>query len=486
MGVEKIKRVVVLMLENRSFDHMLGALDGVDGASGGNSNLDAEGIVHRQTQASHFTSPNKLDPKHEFTNVQRQLGSQVAPFPMSGFVADAEIAASSLGLSTADTQSTIQSVMDYFSDKDLPGLQTLAKSFAVCDHWFASVPGPTWPNRFFAMMGSCHGQLEMPSGPLDAVVAVRSIADQIGKESIFSVLGPGASRVYSDYLVPLSILLKGSGTRSSIEDFESDVDAKSLPAFSWIEPNFSSNLAHATSQHPPEDVRRGDNLIGQVYNKLRGNPEVWNETLLVVLYDEHGGFYDHVPPAPTVSADDHPSHPAFDYSYTGCRVPCVLVSPWIQRGVLSQAYDHTSLLAFVCDQFGKSDSRALLGRRVDSADHFGAAPIWSDIARTDTPVLIKASPITTPVGEEEASADLDDLQMKLLMGLDAHATNLSVPGSQVTPRSASVAAHTEVAQTVDSSADVRIADAWTQAGVVDRAQVEAALARVKQRFAPGR
>lgn len=485
MGIEQIKRVVVLMLENRSFDHMLGALKDVDGASPRNSNPTASANAVFQRQCDNFRSPNKLDPKHEFDNVQTQLGSHASPFPLSGFVQDAERVAAGLKLTPAQQQDSVQSVMEYFSDGALPGLQTLAKNFAVCDRWFASVPGPTWPNRFFAMMGSCHGQLTMPSGPLDAIVAVRSIADQIGKDTIFSVLGQGSSRVYSDYLVPLSILLKGSGSRASIADFEDDVDKDALPKFCWIEPNFSSNIQHATSQHPPEDVRRGDNLIIQVYNKLRGNPKVWSETLLVVVYDEHGGFYDHLQPVPTVSADDHPSHPAFSYAYTGCRVPCVLVSPWVKQIVVSQDYDHTSLLAFVCDQFGKSAQREMLGRRVDSTDHFGAAPIWCDAIRTSTPEKLVPSIIDVSPGEE-ASGDLDEMLMKLLMGLNAHAQNqadrfdeFQLRAHVLDPAGAPVSE----ALPAGASTDDRISQAWQQSGVADRDRVEAMLANVKKAFA---
>ena len=490
MGVEQIKRVVVLMLENRSFDHMLGALPGIDGASAANVNRGSNGDVYSQALNDNFKSPNKLDPRHEFANVQKQLGPGAAPRPMSGFVQDAQDTAARLSgfgdLPASEQRRTIQSVMDCFSDGALPGLQALAREFAVCERWFASVPGPTWPNRFFAMMGSCHGQLEMPSGLSSALVAVRAIADQIGKETIFSVLGAGQSGVYSDYLVPLSILLKGSGSRSSINTFCDHVDAGTLPSFTWIEPNFSSNLAHATSQHPPEDVRRGDNFIVEVYNKLRGNPTIWNETLLVVLYDEHGGFYDHVAPVATVKADSHPSHPAFDYDITGCRVPCVLVSPWIKRSVVSQDYDHTSLLAFVCDQFGKSDQRASLGQRVQATDHFGAAPIWCDVARDDTPAQLAKSDIPASLDQEEASADLDDLQSKLLMGLDAYARTHSAFSSPLLLRSHILGATgvADRASPVGIAADARIAQAWAQTGEVDAAQVEAMLAHVKGAFAP--
>jgi phospholipase C len=479
MGVQNIKRVVVLMLENRSFDHMLGDLQGVDGASPGNANVDSSGKLYAQTKRNNLVLPLNLDPKHEFTNVQTQLGpigAMGASRSMSGFVVDAQdTATKTSGYSDATPdvrQAAVQSVMDYFADGALPALHKLANQFAVCDRWFASVPGPTWPNRFFAMMGSCHGQLQMPTGPLDAIVTVRSIAAQLGKDSIFSVLTGVAHQIYSDYLVPLSIFLKGSGDRASLDQFERDVDSGNLPQFSWIEPDYSSNLAHANSQHPPENVLRGDNLIARIYNKL-STSKLWDETLLVILHDEHGGFYDHVPPAPTQSADDSPSHPAFDYSYTGVRVPCVLVSPWIQRGVLSDVYDHTSLLAFICDQFQLPQQRALLGRRTAAAGHFGTSLMWSDEKRTDVPAPLAISPIDQQLGEE-ASADLDEMLPKLLSGLSAHAQ--ASAKVNVLPTK-SLTMHVTAAAN-----DIKIAQAWEQGGKLNEDDIKRMVAQVKQTF----
>jgi phospholipase C len=479
MGVEKVKRVVVLMLENRSFDHLLGGVPNVGDASSGNTNTDHDGNVFVQTQRDNFRSPDNLDPKHEFTNVRVQLGPLTqGQFPMSGFVEDA------LGVVgggrdfdrlSADEQQAVQSVMDYFSNDALPALHALAREFMVCDRWFASVPGPTWPNRFFAMMGSCHGQLEMPTGALNAVVAVRAIAAQLGKDSIFSALTGVSHKIYSDYLVPLSILLKGSGGRSSIADFEHDVDAGALPQFSWIEPDYSNLLDRANSQHAPEDVRRADNLVARIYNKLRGNPAIWQETLLVILHDEHGGYYDHVPPAPTCAADDSPSHPAFSYSYTGVRVPCVLVSPWLQRGVFSDDCEHTSLLAFLCDQFALPQQRALLGRRTQAAGHFGTvSAVWSDVLRTDVPASVPTTALAQSVGEE-VSADLDDLQAKLLSALHALA------GDQAA--STAMFDHTVgPATTAAENPDARIAQAWEQGGTLDKDTVAQMVDDVKKAF----
>ncbi|WP_188703738.1 alkaline phosphatase family protein [Silvimonas iriomotensis] len=455
-----IKHVIVLMLENRSFDHMLGDIpvDDVDGASGYNFNLiEPGGTPFFQTPAAVFQSPHKFDPKHEFENVQLQLG--YASLDMSGFAIDALATAKLIkGYGTLfpdEQRAIVQTVMNYFPKGSLPGIHSLATQFAVSDRWFASVPGPTWPNRFFAMMGSCHGKLHMPDGPASVITAVRSIAAQLGKNSIFSVLGGGMHKIYSDYTVPLSVLLKGSNRHEPLSQFKADVKAHTLPAFSWIEPDYSSDLNKANSQHPPEDIRRGDGLVVEIYNTLRAEDEVWKKSLLVLLHDEHGGFYDHVEPPETIAPDDEPADAKFDFKRLGVRVPAVLVSPWIKQGVVRSdkdkpVYDHTSLLAFICDLFGLSRSKPALGKRVATADHFGHADVWSDNLR-DVPAdqLVAEAPEVS--GQEAASGALDTALQGLVAGLHAHARielNRTTRGALM------------LADGGDAIARQHIADAW--------------------------
>jgi len=485
-SVQQIQHVVVLMLENRSFDHMLGALPAqqgyadCDGAGPARSNvIEPGGRPYPQTARSNFRLPLAFDPKHEFANVQTQLGAAI---DMSGFAHDALTTARSLegfsDQSPEQQQALVQTVMDYFCWGDLPGLHGLAQAFTVCDRWHASVPGPTWPNRFFAMMGSCHGRMLMPDGPLGGLTAVRSIGAQLGKNSIFSVLPGGMHQIYSDYLVPLSVLLKGASPRASMNQFKSDVAANKLPAFSWVEPNYSSNLAKANSQHPPEDARRGDALIADVYNTLRANEQVWKNSLLVVLYDEHGGFYDHVQPGSTRPPDSDQADVNFDFKRLGVRVPAVLVSPWIKPGVLKMGggkpvYDHTSLLAFLCDKFGQSQKKPLLGQRVAKALHFGTADIWLDAPRTDTPKTL-ISPLPPAVADETISDALNSALPNLVAGLHAQASTQLKNGALGAPMPGG--AHAQAAQQ-------NILDAWNK-GLDGRTDDEVAdmVAQIKATF----
>ena len=478
--IDKIKNVVVLMLENRSFDHMLGALPGVDGVNGERANMGDPGSPpYRQTERNNFVLPLAFDPMHEFSNVKAQIGEKR---DMSGFVTDAINTAKRLqgygNLSAGEQRALIQTVMDYFSPGSLPGLHTLAQSFAICDRWFASVPGPTWPNRFFAMMGSCHGRLLMPQGPLDVVTAVRSVAAQLGKDNIFSILGSQRHKIYTDYPVPLSALMKGANRPESMSTFYSDIENASLPAFSWIEPNFSKLIGEANSQHPPENVLRGDKLIADIYNALRGNSKIWKSTLFVVLHDEHGGFYDHVPPAPAIAADDAQTDVPFDFSYTGVRVPAVLVSPWIRPGTVkvngvSPIYDHTSLLAFVCDQFGMTAAKPMLGKRVAAAQHFGTADIWLKKMNTATPRKITPALIPDDANET-ASAALHDVLPGLLSGLFAHAE------AELSRRSYD---GLMTANSNDAIAHQHIINGWNR-GIDGRSNAEVAsmIAQVQQTF----
>jgi phospholipase C len=137
--------------------------------------------------------------------------------------------------------------------------------------------------------------------------------------------------------------------------FLQDVAAGTLPDYSFIEPRyFALPGLPANDQHPPHDLRQGEKLIATVYDALRGNPAVWRQCLFVLLYDEHGGYYDHVPPPTTVSPDGiHSPTTGFDFTRLGIRVPVILISPWVPKGQVDQrVYDHTSLLATVKELFG--------------------------------------------------------------------------------------------------------------------------------------
>jgi hypothetical protein len=161
----------------------------------------------------------------------------------------------------------------------------------------------------------------------------------------------------------------------------------SFPSYSFIEPTYFGSGQN--DEHPPSDILRGEVLLAQVYNAIRNNGALWEKTLLVVLYDEHGGFYDHVTPPACVAPDGNTSE--FSFAQYGIRVPAVLISPWLERQVLSDELDHTSLLRYATDRWGLG----ALGARTAAAKSFASTWKVAGAVRTDVPANIP-EPTTLP------------------------------------------------------------------------------------------
>jgi len=371
-ALPEIKHVVLLMLENRSFDHMLGGLPGVDGANAGWSNSDGQ-QSYAQIPIDH---PDQLDarvvdpdPKHETPNVLRQLQDN-----NGGFVADYAAAY------PATTPAQREKIISYYHDGALGPLHTLAASFAVCQRWHASVPGPTWTNRLFAMSGTSLGRVIMPGLP------------NYGQPSVFFRLfqaGRTCRVYYGD--TPLALLLDdqrvgdeaaGYDPRSNyypFPAFEHHAAGKeaNFPDFAFIEPRYVGLAPN--DDHPPHDPFNGQRLIARVYNALRANAALWRTTLLVILYDEHGGFADHVPPPAAVPPDEH--HEEYTFDRLGVRVPAVFVSPWLARQVVDAPCDHTSLLRSLTEKWGLQPMGARTAQATDVFAELTRAPAF----RSDTP-----------------------------------------------------------------------------------------------------
>jgi phospholipase C len=367
---DPIKHVVLLMLENRSFDHMLGCLPNVNGVGSGHSNADSTGKVH--SQAPSRTREIDPDPIHETKNVLRQIDGG-----NKGFVADYEAAYPHSSVSQR------QEIMAYYPLGFLSPLHELAQQFTVCDNWFASVPGPTWTNRLFAMSGTSLGRVKMPTGIFDLNL------HNYNQDSIFDRLADAGIpwRVYfGDF--PLSLLLRHQQSpkrifhHHDIGFFYKDARKaeKDFPAFSFIEPRYLP--PGVDDDHPPHDVMNGEQLIAKVYNAIRANAELWKTTLLIILYDEHGGFFDHESPLAATPPDNHTEEYSFDR--LGVRVPAVLVSPWVGKGVFSTLCDHTSVLRYLADKW----SLPPLGRRAAGANSFASIIGAAGGPRQDTPTSV--------------------------------------------------------------------------------------------------
>jgi len=338
-----IKQIVVLMLENRSFDHMLGFARSddfpVNGLTGNESNfldpLQPTGSPVVVSPDATYVPDRDPDPGHEFPNVATQLHGSFPPPPIShgsniGFVADyASVAGAARG----------GEIMRCYARGRLPVLETLAREFAVCDAWFSSMPGPTWPNRLFAHCATSGGFID---GALRSY-NMRAIYQNLEDAGV-------SWRVYFDD-IPQTLALANlrrffsSKFERFGDAFERDCDQGRLPQYSFIEPRYFNhgNLHRANDQHPFHGVIGGELLIAQVYEAIRRSSQ-WKDTLLIVTWDEHGGFYDHEPPPRSTPPDAATTN--FDFASYGPRVPAIAVSALIPRATVSKSvYDHASIPA---------------------------------------------------------------------------------------------------------------------------------------------
>jgi phospholipase C len=194
------------------------------------------------------------------------------------------------------------------------------------------------------------------------------------------------------YDFPASLLLKNQRRAENLANYQlfdtffhdAAGPADAFPQFVLIEPKYFGEAQN--DDHPPHNIMKAEKLIADTYNALRSNPVLWERTLLVILYDEHGGFYDHVvPPSNAVAPDEHTA--SFDFTQLGVRVPAVLVSPWCDAGVCHAQFDHCSLLKYLCDKWQLPP----LGNRTRAAASIGLAVRSTGVARTDTPAFIRVT-----------------------------------------------------------------------------------------------
>lgn len=384
MGSEsdRIKHIVLLMLENHSFDQMLGCfksvypnLDGVDPAHP-NSNTDTDGTVYKQAETDEVQTA--YDPNHEHVNVLRQIANN-----NGGFVADFS---SNHRTSSKDDR---QQIMGYYGMGKLPALHVLANDFTICDRWFSSLPGPTWSNRFFALSGTSSGEVTMPESTLQEINPIWYIHQ--GQDTIFDRLNEKKRswKVYyydfpNSWLLLHQLVPANLRNYHHIEDFfnQDALYEPAFPDFVFIEPKYFGK--DQNDDHPPHNVIKAEKLIADVYNAIRSNEDLFNTTLMVVTFDEHGGFYDHVTPPATVAPDEKTSK--YSFSQLGVRVPAILVSPWVGKRVEHTIFDHTSLLKYMVRKW----SLGPLGARVGSdMTNELSVTLTEKEARKDTTAFIR-------------------------------------------------------------------------------------------------
>ncbi len=340
-GVLKLKHIVVLMMENRSFDHMLGALRAqdsrIDGLKGTETNPDSTGTRIAVQPLADFQGQLDPDPNHHFAAVDLQIfnGNTANPRQanMDGFI-------NSYFQQRRDTNHS-HKIMYYFKPDQLPVLTTLAKEFAVFNRWFASIPGPTICNRAFAHYGTSFGHVTMDLFYANTVY--KSIYQRMADN------GRTAKIYYYDQasstMEVVNLLQNQPQFFGLNQQFLDDCKRGTLPDYSFIEPNYSDHDGEggellASDQHPDHNVQEGEIFIATVYNAIRQNPELWESAALLIVHDEHGGIYDHVLPPPCMpdgfvaQPKDTGTGAPFNFDRLGVRVPAVLVSPWVPRGTV--------------------------------------------------------------------------------------------------------------------------------------------------------
>jgi phospholipase C len=393
--LQRIDHIVVLMMENRSFDHMFGWLGyqeqpEINGLQHAHPN-DYEGDRFESTRLVGTRFEKAIDPPHGSDAIH----DQIADGAMSGFVR---------AFAHADPTADPGAIMGYYTSQELPVYDFLAHHYCVCDAWHSSVPSATWPNRCWSIAGRSVRGVEGLFGQGRTLFDLDSFVYHLDEQ------GPDMWRWYS--YDPASLRLvdgqyrpdprgvfddkpKEPGLwhdnfrfvdRHSIDDaspqaegvyevtegtslFE-DLARGDLAKVTWIDPNFIDlSIKDPTSNddHPPSDVRAGQDLVRRLYQALRST-KAWPRTLFVITYDEHGGFYDHQPPPPAPEAD--PEFPTY-----GVRVPGLVISPLVEPHTVSHTlFDHSSIVKTILQRFAPDKLDAMTeggAHRLPFADHLG-------------------------------------------------------------------------------------------------------------------
>lgn len=429
------------MLENRSYDHLLGYLKHPDPSYRNLEDdprscpVDPSNVDGPAVPATSDADPALgVDPGHTPAAIRMQLyGTEnpaaSAPFTMNGFVRSYANVINPPGpanlMRTAwrwinklwrrlfGRPAAGADIMRCFNEKTAPVLCELAKHYALLVNWFSSVPGETWPNRNFAHAGTSHGQNKI-------------VLNFYTDTTIFDRLGPTGWRVYHQGVPQVWVfptLWLTEECRANFADTErlfADIKNKDLPRYTFIEPDHGFGPLKGNSQHPSDNTSSGESFLGgetliaRIYNALAEDQDFFATTLFLITYDEHGGFYDHEHPVEVAPPDEFVAEDGFDFSITGVRVPAVAISPLIPRGWIDRRqFDHASIPKTVRTQFGFEETWLTQRDRVaaDLLDDANGLPLLDE--PRDDPLEL-AVPVPDGAAEAATTKELNEFQASLV------------------------------------------------------------------------
>ncbi|XP_073139939.1 non-specific phospholipase C3-like [Henckelia pumila] len=423
-----IKTIVVLVQENRSFDHMLGWMKTlnpeINGLTGTESNPLLSSSSDSNSNRVYYSDQSgyvEPDPGHSYAATYEQIfgvpwtessaESHTLPPTMEGFAQQAESVQKGLA----------NVVMNGFKPDSVPVYKELVSQFAVCDRWFSSIPTLTQPNRLYVHSATSYGATENDN---------KMMIEGYPQKTIFESVEEGGYDFGIYYQYPPSTLFYRNLRKLKYvrkfhqfdRHFKKHCNEGKLPNYVVVEQRyFETKLLAGNDDHPSHDVSEGQRFVKEVYEALRSSPQ-WNEILFVIVYDEHGGFYDHVPtPVSGVPNPDGivgPEPYKFKFDRLGVRVPCILISPLIEPGTVlhgpsgpypTSEYEHSSIPATVKKIF---DLKEFLTKRDAWAGTFECV-LNRTTPRTDCPVTLP-EPVKMRESEPNEDANLSEFQEELV------------------------------------------------------------------------
>ncbi|KAK3198354.1 hypothetical protein Dsin_021769 [Dipteronia sinensis] len=422
-----IKTVVVLVQENRSFDHMLGWFKSlnpeIDGITGSESNPISTSDPNSQRLFFKDTAAHiDPDPGHSLQAIYEQVFGKAwdynnpDPNPVSGptmegFVQNAESIQAGMG----------EIVMNGFKPEALPVFKELVTEFAVCDRWFSSIPSSTQSNRLYLHSATSHGATSNDNNSLLKGYPQKTIFESLEEN------GHSFGIYFQSF--PATFFYRNLRKLKYVDNFDQyDLNFKrhcregKLPNYVVIEPRYYDLLSLAANDdHPKHDISDGQKFVKEIYEALRASPQ-WNEMLFLIVYDEHGGFYDHVPTPVTgvPNPDDIIGPEPFNFKFDrlGVRVPAILVSPWIEPGTVlhrpsgpeaTSEFEHSSIAATLKRIFNLKE---FLTKRDAWAGTFDVV-INRSTPRTDCRVKL-AEPVRMRDTDAKEDAELSEFQQELV------------------------------------------------------------------------